>query len=153
MSKVKVTADKHGNVIGVSMNNPEYGYIRVEQIVLQINNDGWLRRAKRSALIKGKVEDLVECNYKENDEIPGQIIVKESLTPFNPQNPDKDLKIAGETGLVCRIDDQPIYRQSFYTTNLSLSDELLTHNNSGEIKDYNQAKKVLDGLKEKEVSL
>ena len=46
--------------------------------------------------------------------LPGKIVVVESLTPFNPENPDRDLKIAGGTGVICRIDDQPIYRQTFY---------------------------------------
>ena len=50
-SKVRVTADVNGNVIGVSLNNPEYGYVRVEQSVTQISEAGWLKPVKRSALI------------------------------------------------------------------------------------------------------
>ena len=30
--KVVVAADKNGNIIGVSQNNPEYGYVRVEHL-------------------------------------------------------------------------------------------------------------------------
>lgn len=139
--KVRVTADKNGNVIGVSTNNPEYGFIRVEQTATQINDQGWLRNVKRSALIKGKVDDLVACNYKDGSEIPGKIVVVESLSPFNPVNPDKDLKVAGDTGVICRIDDQPIYRQTFYTSNLNAFDELITHNNTDEIKEVQSAQR------------
>ena len=145
-SKVVVAADKNGNVIGVSTNNPEYGYVRIEQTSVTINNDGWLRNSKRSALLKGKMEDLLALNLKEGQELPGKIVVVESLTPFNPANPDRDLKIAGDTGIICRVDDQPIYRQTFYTMNPNAYDELITHNNSEEIKDVMSAQKAVQGL-------
>ena len=145
---VTITADKNGNVIGISQNNPEYGYIRVEQNATQINEQGWLRNAKRSALIKGKVEDLMACNYKSGDSIQGKIVVRESLTPFNTENPDRDLKIAGETGVVCRLDDEPIYRQAFFTTNLNSFDELITHNNSEEIKEVQAAQRNISQLRQ-----
>lgn len=151
MSKVTVTADKEGNIIGVSENNPEYGYVRVEQITTQIDEQGWLKNVKRSALIKGKVEDLENCNYREGSEIQGKIVVKESLTPFNPENPDSNLKIAGSTGIICTVDDQPIYRQTFFTPNVDAYDEFITHDNSEEIKDVMDAQremtKVSTGLK------
>jgi hypothetical protein len=146
-SKVRVTADANGNVIGVSQNNPEYGYVRVEQSVTQISEAGWLKPVKRSALIKGKVEDLAQAGFVEGYELSGKIIVKESLTPFNPENPDKDLKIAGQTGVVCRIDDQPIYRQTFFTSNQDAYDELITHDNSIEIKEVQVAQKQISSLK------
>ena len=143
MSKVTVVADKNGNVIGVSKNNPDYGYIRVEQQVIHINNEGWLKNIKRSALIKGKTEDLLNTGYVEGTVLPGKIIVVESLVPFNPENPNRDLKIAGDTGVICSIEDQPIYRQSFYTTNVNAHDELITHDNYDEIKDVQFAQKTM----------
>lgn len=146
-SKVRVTADINGNVIGVSQNNPEYGYVRVEQSVTQISEAGWLKPVKRSALIKGKVDDLAQAGFIEGHELSGKIIVKESLTPFNPENPDKDLKIAGQTGVVCRIDDQPIYRQTFYTSNQDAYDELITHDNTIEIREVQVAQREITSLK------
>jgi hypothetical protein len=146
-NRVTVTADQNGNVVGVSQNNPEYGYIRVEQVATQINEQGWLRNVKRSALIKGKVEDLVATGYREGSVLPGKIVVVESLTPFNPENPDRDLKIAGSTGIICRVDDQPIYRQSFYTTNPNAYDQLLSHNNSTEIREVMSAQQLMSLLK------
>ena len=143
MSKVVVTADKKGNVIIVSENNPEYGVVRVEQTATEINEHGWLRQAKRSTFIKGKVEDLVEMDFEDGQELPGKIVVKESLVPFNENEPDRDLKIAGDTGIICRLDDQPIYRQTFYTTNKDAEDKFIMHNNSQEIKDVMKAQKEL----------
>lgn len=152
-NSVKVAADKNGNVIGVSENNPEYGYIRIEQVATQINNEGWLRNVKRSALIKGKVEDLVECAYQEGEVLPGKIIVVESFKPFNSLNPDRDLKIAGSTGIICRVDDQPIYRQTFYTTNVNAVDELITHDNTEEIKEVLAAQRAMTSLTNKRTSV
>lgn len=137
--KVIVTADDQGNIIGVSQNNPEYGYIRVEQTVNQISYDGWLRLSTRSSLIKGLVSDLIEAGFSQGQELPGKIVVKESLTPFNSVTPDRDLKIAGETGVICRLDDQPIYRQSFYTENPNEYDDLIMHTNREEIKEVQEA--------------
>lgn len=151
-SKVRVTSDANGNVIGVSQNNPEYGYVRVEQSVTQISEAGWLKPVKRSALIKGRVEDLAQAGFVEGHELSGKIVVKESLTPFNPENPDKDLKIAGQTGVVCRIDDQPIYRQTFFTSNQEAFDELITHDNTTEIREVQLAQKEISSLKSNALS-
>lgn len=147
MGKVVVTADKNGNVIGVSENNPEYGYVRVEQTGSFINDEGWLRISRRSALIKGLVKDLVETGFTEGQEMDGKIVVAESLTPFNSDNPERDLKIAGETGVVCRIDDQPIYRQTFYTTNPDAQDHFIMHTNREEIREVQAAQKAVSSLK------
>lgn len=146
MSKVKVVADKNGNIINVSPNNPDYGYIRVEQQTIQINEQGWLKNVKRTALIKGKMEDLLQTGYREGTELPGKLIVKESLNPFNEENPDKDLKIAGATGVICRVDDQPIYRQTFYTTNPNAWDETFSHTNTDEIRDVMTAQREMQAL-------
>ena len=142
MSKVTVTADRNGNIVNISDNNPEFGYIRVEQVSTQITN-GWLRNVKRSTLIKGKVADLLEAKFSNGQELPGKIIVVESFNPFNPENPDRDLKIAGDTGVICRVDDQPIYRQSVYTVNDQAQDEFITHNNIEEIRQVAEVQKSL----------
>jgi hypothetical protein len=145
-NKVTVMADQNGNVIGVSQNNPEYGYIRVAQQAIQINDEGWLRHVNRSALIKGKVVDLQLANYSEGTVLPGKIIVIESLIPFNMDNPDRDLKIAGDTGIICRLDDEPIYRQTFYTQNPAAIDEFINHSNKDEIKQVVAAQKAMEQL-------
>lgn len=147
MGKVVVTADKNGNVICVSENNPEYGYVRVEQAGSFINDQGWLRVSRRSALIKGLVKDLVETGFTEGQTLDGKIVVTESLTPFNPDNADRDLKIAGDTGIICRYEDQPIYRQTFYTPNEQVQDTLIMHTNSQEIREVQSAQRSISALK------
>jgi len=142
MSKVTVTADKNGNIVKISENNPEFGFIRVEQIATQIAN-GWLRKVKRSAIINGNVNDLLDASFKDGQELAGKIVIVESFNPFNPENPDRDLKIAGDTGVICRVDDQPIYRQSVYTVNDQAQDEFIMHDNTEEIKEVVTIQKSL----------
>jgi hypothetical protein len=74
------------------------------------------------------------------------IVVIESLTPFNSENPERDLKIAGDTGVICRYDDQPIYRQSFYTSNMNANDQFIVHTNSQEIKEVQAAQRSISAL-------
>jgi len=133
-SKVRVSADENGNIVRVFEGNPEYGYITIKQNAQVVNADGWINTQTRSCQIKGKVNELSDMNYKENQELPGNIIIKESLTPFNANNPSVNLKVAGDTGIICRVDDEPIYRQSIYTTDMTIEDELINHTNSDEIK-------------------
>lgn len=143
---VVMPIDNTGNVIGVSKNNPDYGYVRVESLTTQINAEGWLRSVKRSALIKGLVKDLVSAGFTGGQALPGKIVIRESLQPFNANDPERDLKIAGDTGIVCRVDDQPIYRQSFYTTDVNAMDELIMHTNTEEIRSVQKANRVLGGM-------
>jgi hypothetical protein len=134
-SKVKVTAEEvTGNVVVVSKNNPEWGHIRVEQSRTTIDDNGFARKRNISALIHGTVEDLKSFKWVDGKEVPGQIIAKESLEPFNMNNPERDYKIAGKTGIVCCQDGQPIYRKTFYTLNSSAEDVLVSHNNIEDIR-------------------
>lgn len=146
-NKVTVTADAQGSIITVSQNNPEFGYVRVEQNVTQIDQRGWLKNVKRSTLIKGRVTDLSTAGFKSGSQLPGKIIVMESLAPFNTENPERDLKIAGDSGIVCRIDDQPIYRQTFYTPDPNAQDELIMHNNTEEIREVMEATRAINMLR------
>jgi hypothetical protein len=132
-NKVRVTGDESGSVIIIS-DNPIFGYVRLEQEKINISNDGWLEESNLSALLRGPVSILKKKQYTINQELPGKIRIIEQTHPFNHKNPEKDLKKAGETDIICRIDGQPIYRNSFYTEDLSLTDELVKHDNGEEIK-------------------
>lgn len=134
-SKVKVTADDTGNVVIISKNNPEWAHIRVEQNRIVVDDNGFARRKTISALVHGTVEDLKSFGWIKNQELPGKIIFKESLEPFNVSDPDRDYKIAGKTGVVCCQDGQPIYRKTFYTTIMSAEDVSVPHNNGDAIKE------------------
>lgn len=132
--KVKVTADAAGNVITVSKKNADWGHIRVKQVRMVVDENGFARPHPMSALIIGTIQDLKNYGYKDGQEISGKIIFKESLKPFNNEDPDKDLKVAGETGITCLVGDKPIYRKNFYSDSEDAQDVSLEHTNGDAIK-------------------
>jgi len=133
-TKVTVIGNEQGQVINVSANNPEYGYIRVVQTRTMFDESGFLRARKVYALIPGRVEELEMAGFRANQELNGQIIVKESLTPFNENDPERDLKMAGDTGIVCSVEGQPIYRRTQYTASSNAEDTLIQHDNVEELR-------------------
>ena len=138
--KVRITGDDLGNVINLTKNS-NIGYIRVEQFV-EVSSGNWIKIQNRSALIKGDIKSLQLLNYKKNQTIDGKIIVKESVFPFSEEYPERDYKIAGNTGVICKFHDVPIYRVSIYTKDENEKDQLLQTTNINEIK----AAKIIEKL-------
>lgn len=141
-SKVKITGDELGNVIHQSVNNPEYGYVRVEQVRSMYDDNGFLRRRVVSALIQGSMEDLKQEGYYLGQELPGKIVIIESLNPTNKKDHTKNIKTAGNTGVVCKVSGKPIYRKTIYTIISNLTDELVKHDNVDEIKAANNVTNI-----------
>ena len=135
--QVKILADDMGNVIRQSSNNAEYGHVRLQQQRVTFSNTSWVRNSNVTALIHGKVEDLQALNLNANDSLPGKIIIKESLEPFSNNDPDRDLKYAGETGIICCVDGQPIYRKTFFVPDVNAQDVLVAHDNGDAIREAN----------------
>lgn len=134
-SKVKVVADATtGAVVNVSDNNPIYGYIRLEQTRVMIDDNGFVKPKTISTLLQGEVETLQSLNYFAGQELPGTIAIKESLEPFNKKNPERDLKIAGDTGIVCTLGGSPIFRKTVYSTVSATEDVLVKHDNVDELR-------------------
>lgn len=138
-SKVKVVLNPDGNLISRSMNNPEWGWYKVSQIRITINDEGIARQETLSALVQGWIKEIKILGWKLDDELSGKIIIKESTEPFNRKNPDRDLKIAGQSGVVCTINGKPIYRRYFYTVRADAQDQLIVHDNKEEIREMYDA--------------
>jgi hypothetical protein len=132
-SKVKIVANEAGAIINLS-GNPEFGYIRVEQIKNVFDDNGFMKRAKLSALIHGTVNDLEEAGYYAGQELSGKIVIIEALDAFNEKQPLKGIKEAGKTGIVCTYGGLPIYRKTIYTENAATQDVYIKHDNIEEIK-------------------
>lgn len=155
-TKVKVSANAEGAIVNISENNSEYGHIRVTQTRAVFDDQGWVRKSNLSALIAGTVEDLKSMELSADSEIAGKIVIKESLTPFNKKNPEKDAKIAGKSGIPCTFDGQAIYRKTFFTEDADAQDVLVKHNNDEAIRTAYLAEKgdeVAAGEEEKEFDL
>ena len=83
------------------------------------------------------MEDLQALNLKAEDSLPGKIIIKESLEPFSNNDPDRDFKYAGDTGIICAVDGQPIYRKTFFVADANAEDVLIAHTNGDAIREAN----------------
>jgi adenine specific DNA methylase Mod len=73
-------------------------------------------------------------NFYAGQELPGKIVIQESLEPFNQKNPRKDLKIAGSTGIVCTLNGQPIYRRTIYKQDSFAENKLIQHDNVEQLR-------------------
>jgi hypothetical protein len=137
LSKVYVTANEAGQVVVPSRDNSNYGHIRIEQKRTIITDKGWVRSKVLSALMHGTIDELESLGFMAGEIIPGKIVIKESLTPFNAKDPASDYKVAGKTGIVCMVGNQPIYRKCFYNQSGADIDETIAHTNSDAIRQAN----------------
>jgi hypothetical protein len=137
LSKVYVTANEAGQVVVSSKDNSNYGHIRIEQKRTVITDKGWVRSKVLSALMHGTIDELESLGFMAGEIIPGKIVIKESLTPFNAKDPASDYKVAGKTGIVCMVGNQPIYRKCFYNQSGADIDETIAHTNSDAIRQAN----------------
>ena len=133
-SKVIVTADATTNSVVNVSENPEWGYIRVQQVRTMIDDNGFLKRKPVSAIVPGLLADLQESGFFAGQQLDGKILVEESLEPFNKKTPERDLKVAGETGIVCTFGGLPIYRRTKYSLDGLATDTLIKHDNVEELR-------------------
>jgi hypothetical protein len=146
-SKVRVVTDESGTIIHQSNGNPEYGYIRLEQDRTVIDDEsGFLRRKVIRALLHGTIEDLKLTGFESGQELPGTIVVQEALEPFNKKDPEREIKKAGKTGVVLKVDGQPIYRRTIYTNKQAAEDVIVKHDNKRELQEAYAKQKASEDI-------
>lgn len=73
-------------------------------------------------------------------ELPGIVVVKEQTEPFNATNPTNGIKYpnaaAKAAGLMCTVGGKPIYRDTLYTTDETMEDVTIKHDNNTQIQDF-----------------
>lgn len=120
---VIVSANAEGNVINMSK-NPMYGYIVVKQNRIQFKS-GFARHTEFTALITGEIRILEMLNFREGQELPGNIIVEESLTPFDGKHREGDLKRTRDGRYFTTVEGEPIYRRNVYDETGCREDDLI----------------------------
>lgn len=147
-SKVKVVANATtGAVVNVSENNPEYGYVRLEQTKAVIDDNGFLKNRTISTLLQGEVLALQGMGFFAGQELDGRICIQESLEPFNSKNPERDLKVAGATGIVCTKGGSAIYRKTVYDPTGSKAETFVQHDNVEELRAAYEAQRAGAAMK------
>jgi hypothetical protein len=101
-------------------------------------------------LIPGTVDELQATGFFAGQQLDGKIVVEESMEPFNEKEPTRDLKVAGETGIVCTLGGLPIYRRTKMSFDGTSADTLIKHDNIEELRQayQNASKANSDALKE-----
>lgn len=143
-TNVSIIADDLGNVIRESK-NPKYGHIRLEQVKVTFPR-GFMKRKVVSALINGEMEELKTLGWNAGAQSLnfGAIQTIEQLEPFNTNDADRDLKYAGNTGVICMHNDSPIYRKTMFTEDINAVDTLIAHTNADDIRNANGTESMVD---------
>jgi len=142
---VIVMGNENGQVVTPNENNPEQGSIWLTQTSHQVDLlTNFINKKTRNAWIKMPAKDLLELGYKVGDKLPGNIVRIESFEPFSkdPEYADRDLKIAGDTNIVCKQSGQAIYSITRYTPDETMKDHTIDHDNGEEIKAAQAAQKA-----------
>jgi hypothetical protein len=152
-----ILPSKDGLTITKFENNPEEGYLVLMQNkpkLVALFSGTQLKMQSSTCLLKGAVdmlEFMVE-EWSEAGKIPGNIITSEFLEkdlPISLYTEDGDLKayaenlrkVAGDTGVTCKLGGQDIFRMKSYTADLTITDTLIAHDNAAEITAAQRAAK------------
>jgi hypothetical protein len=75
--------------------------------------------------------------------LEGIVSIKEQLEPFSATNPTNGIKYpnaaAKAKGKMCTVKGAPVYRDTFYTTDVDTEDILVAHDNGDEIRAFVQS--------------
>jgi hypothetical protein len=170
VSKVVMTESKEGFIVNEYDNNEEriengdepLGYIILQQTA-KINDGQWLRKQKRSCLLRGNLEDLEELmDEYPKLELPGRLVVTEVLEKdLTPQQQKKYLgrdsfddeelyeeragnyiKTAGKDGVVLTAEGERIFRFVDYDDTGLESDQLIQHDNTDDVDKQNRVERM-----------
>lgn len=134
MSKIIVRANPETNeVLTPNPNKAGWSTTRVEQSTPTMSGR-IVNIQKRVAFITGETANMEALGLTNGGEfpIPGRLVVKESLTPFyEGQSP----KIVPNTNdLVCTLGGAPIYREVTFSSDTTVQDVFVAHDNIDEIR-------------------
>jgi len=103
----------------------EYGFIRVESS--EVDFSGPVATVKKRSALKAMSKEAFDTSgIVVGLEISGHIVVKESTTK-NPNRTNQEPKRQGKDGGILLYNGLPIYRETEFTTDLSVADELIKH--------------------------
>jgi hypothetical protein len=121
--------DKRDGSPKVDLVGNELGSIRLEQNSRNLNGS-YLNTRKRVAFIGGPIEDLKNLlgvnKLKEGSELPGKIVIKESLSPmWEGQNWKINPQSGEEIGVMVNGKLQNVYMKMIYTEDMTDKDSLI----------------------------
>ena len=119
-NQVQVTVNPTTNQTVNTTSNPDVNFIRVEQKLVSFKN-GFAAQEVRSALIFGTPD---VCKALASQKVlQGKIVVTETTTGRDGQTP----KINPQSGEILTHNGMPIYRNTTFTQDETMTDTFLSH--------------------------
>ena len=115
-----------GAVITPSTNTPLFGTIRLDSEHKSMEK-GFVNIQKRSAFVRGRIEDLNALGLKSGQSLPGKIIKRESFEPFYE---GQTSKINPSTGEIVLTNGRETYLEFVYTEDANATDQWVGANNA-----------------------
>lgn len=130
------------NSTGISeKDGKEYGYYRVESTA--VDRSGPVDRIIKLSALKATSKEVFDAMpLSHGEKIDGKIIVVESTTknPFRKeQEPKRMVNSDGTLGGVLLFGGLPIYRETFFTEDLSAQSTFLKHNGVSEMAEVEES--------------
>lgn len=148
MSNVRIVPGKTGQVVTASKNNKEIGYVQMESVENVIVN-GWLKPLKRTCLLRGDTEGLINFVKSLKDlTLPGRITILEYTEDTIPEAIQKEflnknlpfaeaiasfVKRAGADGPILTKDGKKIVKFCKYDMSGDVLDVMVQHDNVTEV--------------------
>jgi hypothetical protein len=153
MAQIQMLADDNGNIVRVSQNNPETGFIVLHSERFKIPTGRNVYKATRSCYISGKISDLNELrDYFHANGIDGKIVMREYVKSEVPQEfliKNKETKAvewdrmkpkrAGNEGPILTKNGETIYAFAIYDETGTMSDILVAHDNVDAVRSHREA--------------
>lgn len=142
---VKVVASKEGVVVEQTAKG-DHVWFRVTSDEV-VSSGKFVNIKERRAIVIMK-NDVFDRLYPSGDlpaesTLEGRIVVRETLTQLDKNDANRGLKVAGDTGIVCKdASGAPIYRDSYFTFDAAAQDILIPHANTDEIRAAQAANKL-----------
>jgi hypothetical protein len=146
---VKIIASKNNNVFEPTKKEGLF-CLAVEEVqpnaTLSLNSKFAQAQSRRIAFIFRTKEQFdaifaaMNVTPAAGTELEGIVAIKEQLEPFSATNPAAGIKYpnaaAKAAGLSCTFQGKPIYRDTFYTTDVDVEDVLIAHDNGADIQAF-----------------
>lgn len=148
--QVTFKPNAQGALISTYAKNPKFGYVTLMSEETFVDPAGWIRKSKRTALLRADVETLTSfVTMHKTGVLPGRIVTREYVLSEAPQSfldrlrtdvsqeeaLEPYYKRAGEGGAYLTAAGERIVRWTEYDATGKSADVLVAHDNGSEVRE------------------
>lgn len=113
-----------------------FGYVQLMSSQITIGK-GWVNESELWAIQRGRINTLSRV-FTAGTVLAGKIVKEDTLVAPNAAKPDQDLKFLNKDcqaeSAPCAVNGQPIYQIKYYTTDDSVQDITIQHDNDAALR-------------------